>query len=84
MPHAVEVEIERNYAAFLDMLDRLLTSNPGQYVLLHDRKMEGVYPTAKEAGRAGYNKYKEEPFSIQLVSREPVDLGFYSYAAHQG
>lgn len=84
MAHAVEVEIERNYAAFMDMLDRLLVSDAGKYALLQAQKLIGIYPTAKAAGAAGYSKFSDSPFSIQLVSNEPVDLGFYSHAAHQG
>lgn len=84
MAHAIEVEIERNYAVFKDMLDSLIRTSPGQYALLHDQQLHGIYPTAKEAGSAGYTKFGTEPFSIQLVSKEPVDLGFYSYAASYG
>jgi hypothetical protein len=81
MAHAIEVEIERNYAAFVDMLDELLSQSAGQYALLRNQQLEGIYPTASAAGRAGAQKFSAEPFSIQLVSNEPVDLGFYSYAA---
>lgn len=84
MAHAIEVEIERNYAVFKDMLDGLMETNAGQYALLHGQQLEGIYPNAKEAGKAGYIKFGTTPFSIQLVSKEPVDLGFYSYAATHG
>jgi hypothetical protein len=84
MAHAIEVEIERNFAAFIDMLPDLLRHSEGQYALFHDQKLEGVYPTAGDADRAGYQKFKEEPYSIQLVTAEPIDLGFYSYAISQG
>ena len=84
MPHSVEVEIERNYAAFKDMLPNLMRDHEGQYALLHNQKLEGVYPTAGDADRAGYRKLNEAPYSIQLVSDEPIDLGFYSYALFKG
>ena len=84
MSIAIEVEIERNYAAFMDMIDGLIREDEGKYALLHNQKLEGIYPTAKEAGKAGYGRFSGQPFSIQLVSKEPVDLGFYSYAARQG
>jgi hypothetical protein len=79
--HSIEVEIERNYAVFMDMLDNLIEHNPGEYALLHNQNLEGLYSTAAAAGRAGIQKFNDKPFSIQLVSNEPVDLGFYSYAA---
>lgn len=84
MAHAIEVEIERNYAAFKDMLPQLLIEGKGQYALLHNQELKGLYPTAGEAERAGYAQFKDAPYSIQLVSAEPVDLGFYSYALSQG
>jgi len=84
MAHSIEVEIERNFAAFIDMLPELLRDSLGRYVLLRDQKLEGVYPTAGEADRAGYEKFRDEPYSIQLVTDEPIDLGFYSYAISQG
>lgn len=84
MPHSVEVEIERNYAAFKDMLPDLIREHQGQYALLHNQELEGVYPSAGDADRAGYRKFADAPYSIQLVSDEPIDLGFYSYALSKG
>jgi hypothetical protein len=84
MAHTHEVEIERNYAVFKDMLDDLCAKSAGQYALFHNQELEGIYPTASEAGRAGYSKFGDGPFSIQLVSKEPVDLGFFSYAPSHG
>lgn len=84
MAHAIEVEIERNFSVFKDMLDRLMETSPGQYALFHEQQLEGVFPTAAQAGRAGYAKFGDKPFSIQLVSKEPVDLGFFSYAPSLG
>lgn len=84
MAHAIEVEIDRNYAAFVDMLDELLPDKFGQYALLHEQRLEGIYSTAGDAERAGYQRYENSPYSIQLVSREPIDLGFYSYAIAHG
>ena len=81
MAHAIEVEIERNYAVFMNMLEELMKNDAGKYALFHHQKLEGVYKNAIEAGKAGYDKFKSKPFSIQLVSKDPVDLGFYSYAA---
>lgn len=80
MAHAIEVEIERNYAAFPDIMAALPPGSDGQYALLHNQQLCGLYPTAGAAERAGVERYREKPYSIQLVSKEPIDLGFYSYA----
>ena len=80
MSHAIEVEIERNYAAFRDLLPGLLAGNRGAYALLRDQRLEGLYASPAAAERAGFEKFRETPYSIQLVTDEPVDLGFFSHA----
>ena len=80
MAHAIEVEIERNYAAFVDMLDELIRDNEGRYALLRDRHLEGLFDSPGEAARTGFAKFGDQNYSIQLVTNEPVDLGFYSHA----
>jgi hypothetical protein len=84
MAHAIEVEIERNFAVFIDLLPKLISENRGKYALLHDQRLEGIFKSAGDADRAGYDKFQEMPYSIQLVSDEPIDLGFFSYALSQG
>ena len=81
--HSVETEIERNYAAFLDMLEQLLPGNSGRYALLHDQVLEGVFNTPGEAEIMGFAKFGSAPYSIQLVTDQPVDLGFMSNAIRQ-
>lgn len=84
MSHAVEVEIERNFAVFADMLVHLLPDQRGRYALLHDQKLIGTYGSAGEAERAGYARFSTAPYSIQLVTDEVADLGFQSYAIREG
>ena len=80
MAHAIEVEIERNYAAFLDIREELLDKDEGRYALLRDRKVEGIFDSPGEAARIGYKKFGDRNYSVQLITDEPVDLGFYSHA----
>lgn len=84
MPHAIEVEIERNYAAFLDMRGGLMPAHSGRYALLHDQRLEGIFDTPAAAEREGYRRFAQDNYSIQLITDEPVDLGFYSYALPEG
>jgi len=81
MGHAIEAEIERNYAAFKDIMPALLADAEGQYALMRNQELCGVYASPGEAERAGYQLFGDELYSIQLVSSKPVDLGFYSYAS---
>jgi hypothetical protein len=84
MTHMIEVEIERNYAAFLDIREELMRENEGRYALLRHRKLEGVFDSAGEAARTGYSRFADTDYSIQLITDEPVDLGFYSHALPSG
>lgn len=84
MAHSIEVEIERNYAAFLDMRERLMQKAAGQYALLRDRGLQGLFKSAAEAEREGYRRFGGDNYSIQQVTSEPIDLGFYSYALPDG
>ena len=80
MAHAIEAEIDRNYAAFQDIMATLPLEARGQYALLRDQQLEGLFATPGAAERAGYTRFQDQSYSIQLVSDEPIDLGFYSYA----
>ncbi len=80
MTKAIEVEIDSNYAAFVDLLGDLLPQERGRYALLRSRKLEGIFDSPTEAEIAGYKRFGEQPYSIQQVECEPIDLGFYSYA----
>jgi hypothetical protein len=82
--HTIEVEIERNYGAFLDMLADLLPTDHGRYALMHDMRLEGVFDSPGEAERAGFAKFGRNPYSIQFVTDEPVDMGFMSNAMYHG
>ena len=84
MAHTIEVEIERNYAAFVEFLDELMQSDAGRYALLRGCKLEGVYDTPGEAARSGFARFDDRSYSIQLITDEPVDLGFYSHAISAG
>ena len=84
MSHAIESEIERNYAAFLEMLDELRHRASGKYALFKGAKLKGLFDTPGEAERAAFTRYKDRLYSIQQVNDKPVDLGFYSYAISEG
>lgn len=73
-------ETERNYAAFMSKLPDLLESHRGEYALLHVQQVVGYYNSAAEAVMAGLTRYGAGAYSVQEVSGEVENLGFYSYA----
>ena len=73
-------EIDVNYDFFQRNLARVLVQHEGQYALLKSGGFEGFFDKPGEAYREGLAKFEDGLFSIQQVTREPLDLGFFSYA----
>jgi broad specificity phosphatase PhoE len=73
-------EIDRNLAVFLRVLPSILEAHSGQYALLHHGEIMEYFPSALDAQIAGNQRYQPSGFSIQQVTREPAELGFYAYA----
>lgn len=72
-------EIDLNYDFLQRNLARLLPAHDGQYALLKSGRIEGFFLNPGDAYREGRSRFGEV-FSIQEVTGEPLDLGFFSYA----
>ena len=72
-------EVDENYEAFLRLDDSFFEQNPGMYALMKDREVVDLFSSWQDARKAAKLLYKQEPFSIQKVTREKIDLGFYSH-----
>ncbi|MEM6857153.1 MAG: hypothetical protein AAF559_04705 [Pseudomonadota bacterium] len=84
MARSIEAEIQRNYAAFQQMLGELMDEHSGKFALFHNQQLSGVFDSPGEAARNGFAKFGKNSYSIQLVTDEPVDLGFMSNAIRPG
>ena len=73
-------EVDRNYAAFEKELPSLLQVRPGKFALMHREKIVDFHDTAKIAVTQGMLKFGAGSYSVQEVTTQPDDLGFYSYA----
>lgn len=73
-------QIEKNYLEFEKMLPDLIRTHAGKFALMKDGKIVTFFDTARDALVAGEKLYPDRLFSIQEVTRAPVDLGFYSHA----
>jgi hypothetical protein len=60
---------------------RLLRKSPGKYVLIHKNKEFGVYDRKGDALKAGYKKFRIDPFLVRLISDSPRRLNFMSNVA---
>ncbi len=75
--------IDHNYDAFVRQLGTLLPQHEGRYALLFDAIVEGVFSTVDEAESEGRRRHgADKPYSIQPVTAEPDDLGWFSHVAN--
>lgn len=75
------LEVDQNYDAFQRVLASILTEHRDRYALMRDRAIIDIFDTPGEANREGTRRYADRIFSIQEVTDEPIDLGFYSHVA---
>lgn len=72
-------QIDQNYDAFQRALGSILSKHRHQHALLRDRLIVGYFDSAGDAYRNGIEQYPDRLFSIQEVTGQPVDLGFWSH-----
>ena len=82
MLEQAQAEVDRNYEAFLDLLPRLLETHRGRWALLRDGELTAVFDTSRDARVAGMTFYSEGRFSIQEITTQPIDLGWFSRACY--
>jgi hypothetical protein len=74
-------EVDRNYDAFVRMLGTILPQHRDKLALMRDGAIVAYYSSPGEAHRAGVERFPDGVFSIQEVTDEPIDLGFWSHVA---
>jgi hypothetical protein len=74
-------EVDQNYDAFMRMLASLLAEHRDEYALMRDGEIVGFFVKPGDANRAGVERFPDQIFSIQEVTDEPIDLGFWSHVA---
>ena len=75
------IEVDQNYDVFMRMLADLLPEHRDQLALMRDGQVVGFYDTPREVLEAAAEKFPDGIFSIQDVTDEPIDLGFWSHVA---
>lgn len=79
-PKDRQTEIDQNLEFFKKKLPELLKDHRNRYALLHARSVSGIYDTIRDAQTAGDKLYPDGMYSIQQVTDQAINLGFYSYA----
>lgn len=80
MGHAIEREIDRNFDFFERHISDFIEGNKGKFALLRKSKVVAFHDTIAGAEKAGVSEFQDGVFSIQEVTDEPVDLGFFTHA----
>lgn len=75
-------QVDDNYIAFKALLGELMKTDAGRTALMQDGKVVACFDTDGDAVRAG--RLLGGPFSIQEITKEPVDLGYFSHVGNIG
>ena len=80
MPDEIQDAIEQNYSWFQRVLSGLLPAHRGEYALIHNQKLIGLFASPGTAEREGERLFPGGIYSIQPVEDQPIDLGYFSHA----
>lgn len=72
-------EVDRNYDFFMRHLREYLDAHRDQYALLKSASVVEFFAKPGDAYREGLRRFPDRIFSIQEVTDEPIDLGFFSH-----
>ena len=75
-------QVDQNYDAFMRVLGGILEAHRDQLALMRDGKIVGFFDSPRAALQAANTMFPDEIFSLQDVTDEPIDLGFWSHVAH--
>ena len=76
----IQAEVDQNFEAFQRLLPELVKTDEGKYVLLRHGEVIRAFGSAGDALIYAEDTYPDGLFSIQLVTSEAVDLGYFSHA----
>lgn len=76
----IQTEVDANYKAFQKLLPDLMTTNAGQFVLMHNREIIDQFDSIGDAVKFGNEKYPDGLFSVQEITTTVSDLGYFSHA----
>lgn len=75
-------EVDRNYDAFTRLLGAILADHRDQLALMRDGQIVGYFDSPRKALEAASEMFPDSIFSLQEVTDEPIDLGFWSHVGH--
>lgn len=76
------LEVDRNYDAFVRVLGSIIDEHRDELALMRDERIVGFFRTPHDALVEASRLFPDQIFSIQEVTDQPIDLGFWSHVAH--
>ena len=76
-----KLQVDQNYDVFMRMLGELLPEHRDEYALMRDGEIVGFYGSPRELLVDAAARFPDGIFSVQEVTDEPIDLGFWSHVA---
>ncbi|HKF51033.1 MAG TPA: hypothetical protein VKB26_01870 [Candidatus Acidoferrales bacterium] len=67
-------DIEAEISAYADMREQLEQTHMGKWVLLHDRKLIGIFDSFDAAAEEAVKRFGTGPYLIRQVGAPPVSL----------
>ncbi|MFQ5915526.1 MAG: hypothetical protein ACE5JS_20340 [Nitrospinota bacterium] len=80
----IQAEVDKNYEAFRQLLPELLKEHKGKFALLRHQKLVQTFDSARDAVVFAEAQFSDGLYSVQEISEDVADLGFFSHAMHLG
>lgn len=77
---AKKQEVDNNYEAFRALLPGLVNDHAGKFVVMRHKKPVEFFDTARDALVFGNRAFNDGIFSVQEVTTNIIDLGWFSHA----
>ena len=77
-------QIEKNFETISSKMDEYMALHANKFALMRDGEVIEFYATWEDAYKTGLKFFSDGLFSVQEVTKTPVDLGYFSHAVHIG
>ena len=79
---AIQAEVDKNYEAFQKLLPELIEEHNGRFALMRGEKVVNIFDSVHDAVVFAKEKYDDDLFSVQKITKQAVDLGIFSHPVH--
>lgn len=70
--------VQENYNSFQKLLPELMRDHDGRYALMRHGEVCAFFDTARDAVTAASKLFSDDDYSVQCVTQQPINLGYWS------